>query len=105
MGMGIGMGLRIWLGLLLAVLRSLLGLVLTVLDPVLLELELLRVMGMERLLRTGSLGLRTGHSNNGCTRGASQSANLPAANVTHPGSTGPRIATRSGLCPRRAACT
>lgn len=36
MGMGIRMGLRTWLGMLLAVLRPLLGLVLAVLDSVLL---------------------------------------------------------------------
>ncbi|MCL4190588.1 MAG: hypothetical protein KJZ87_02490 [Thermoguttaceae bacterium] len=106
------MGLWIRLGMLLAVLRSLLELVLAVLDSLLLELELLRVMGMERLLFarslmlcSGGLGVRTGHFDHGCTRGTSQSAYHSAANVAYASSTGSRVATRSGLCPRRAACT
>lgn len=87
--MGIGMGLRIWLGMLLAVLRPLLGLVFAVLDSVLFELELLRVMGIGCLLCIGSLGLWTGHSNDGCPGGTGQSANQSAADVAHPSSTGP----------------
>lgn len=96
MGMGIGMGLRMWLGMLLAVLRSLLGLLLAVLDSLLPELELLRIMGMERLLCpcslvlcTGSLGVRTGHFDHGGARGTSQSANHSAADVANTSSTGP----------------
>lgn len=97
--MGVGMGLWIRLGMLLAVLRSLLGLVRAVLDSLLLELELLRVMGMERLLCPCSLvlcpcslGVRTGHFDHGCSRGTrstSQSADHSAANVAYTSSTGP----------------